>query len=466
MKKSIVAMLSITALATVANAETLHTGTDFEGISSTNVFWATHNDSGTQAGETFYWYATEDQPFGVYTTYETAVDGNTKYLALETDGNRVYRTIDSRGNFTTEPSGRAVSGTIYFDSLVQFTVNEDDAPATQDGDKLVVWLKGDEANQTTNLVIKAGYLDDGRVDASNYVVQTSSPVLPGNWYRLTIEAIPLINGASADYGYLGFRVRIDGDYVTTTDSKGSVQADINTWADDVGGTAVDVTAGLAGLFPSLVAGGQGTPDCDTLACVGFEGTGAIDSLLFTDEDPIAPVISDVPGFVVNGQTNTYENVVDFIAAFKAGQTLALPEGWSFNTETGAIGPDGGEPYATVPTYYNVDATTGAISLNETVVKPVIGTTEGAGTESDTEPITVGETTVTLNVTNAKAGLYYGVRKYTAIGGTYTDTWQQTAQATDGNVTLTVDKTENATAEFYQIIVNDVIPATPAPAPGE
>ena len=392
-------------------------------------------------------------------------------MALETDGNRVYRTIDSRGNFTTKPSGRPVFGAIYFDSLVQFTVNEDDAPATQDGDKLVVWLKGDEVNQTTNLVITAGYVDDaGTVFKTNYVIDAAIVnIEPGTWHRLTISAANLIDGAETDNGYIGFTVRIDGNYITSTQEKmtgNDAETCLGIMATS--GTPITISAAeMLKLFPSLVAGGQGTLDCDTLACVGFEGTGAIDSLLFTDEDPIAPVVPDVPGFVVNGETNTYENVVDFIAAFKAGQTLALPEGWSFNTETGAIGPDGGEPYATVPTYYNVDATTGAISLNETVVKPVIGTTEGTGTdESDTEPITVDADTVTLNVTNAKAGLYYGVRKYTAIGGTYTDTWQQTAQATDGNVTLTVDKTENATAEFYQIIVNDVIPATPAPAPGE
>lgn len=470
MKKSIVAMLSITALATVANAETLHTGTDFEGTTGTNLFWATHNDSGTQTGETFYWYATNyveqssvDQSLGVYTNYETAVEGNARYLALDTEGNRVYRTIASRDNFTVAPQPQAVNGTIYFDALVQFTLNEDDAPTRQEGDKLAVWLKGGE--NETNLVVTAGYLSGGEVTPTNYVVQTTDQIEPGNWYRLTIDAIPLIS-AGPDQGYFGFRVRIDGNYVTTaTDIKGSVQDVIDGWAEkatgDVGNAALITDE--AGLFPSLVKGGSGVIGCDTLACVGFEGTGAIDSLLFTDEDPIASVVPDVPGFVVNGETNTYENVADFIAAFKAGQTLALPEGWSFNG--GVIGPDGGEPYATVPTYYNVDATTGAISLNETVVRPVFGTTEGTGTDPDTEPITVDETNgiIKLNVTNGKAGLYYGVRKYTALGGASSDSWNPTAQATDGNVILEVAKPANETAAFYQVIVNDVVPAaTPTP----
>ena len=451
-------MLSITALATVANAETLHTGTDFEGISSTNVFWATHNDSGTQAGETFYWYATEDQPFGVYTNYETAVDGNTKYLALETDGNRVYRTIDSRGNFTTEPSGRPVSGTIYFDSLVQFTVNEDDAPATQDGDKLVVWLKGDEANQTTNLVIKAGYLDDGRVDASNYVVQTSSPVLPGNWYRLTIEAIPLINGASADYGYLGFRVRIDGDYVTTTDSKGSVQADINTWADDVGGTAVDVTAGLAGLFPSLVAGGQGTPDCDTLACVGFEGTGAIDNLLFTDENPIAPVGPSKP--TVNGVEVDATNV--FITA-RSNKPIVYPTAPTITTNgEGVVSIGFAGTSVDVPEWYDVSSADGLtvnLTLNNNAL-PTIGAanvTVGEETEAK-EAIEVDATTFTATLTSTSTKLYYGL-KVAASPNAAEWTAGELTQGTGAAMQISADKPKDGSdplpAGFFKVYVTDV-----------
>ena len=124
MKKSIVAMLSITALATVANAETLHTGTDFEGV-TTNEFWATHTDTGSINGSAFYWYAEVDQSFGVFTNGAVGAENETKYLALDTEGNRVYRTIDSRGNATLAPSGRPVTTPIYFDSLVQFTVNED-----------------------------------------------------------------------------------------------------------------------------------------------------------------------------------------------------------------------------------------------------------------------------------------------------------------------------------------------------
>ena len=141
----------------------------------------------------------------------------------------------------------------------------------------------------------------------------------------------------------------------------------------------------------------------------------------------------------------------------------MPEGWEFNDQTGAIGPVNGTPFATVPAYYNV-AADGTISLNETVVKPVLGTTEGTGDDPDTEPITVGATTVTLNVTNGKAGLYYGVRKYATLGGASSDTWNPTAQTADGNVTLTVDKTANATAEFYQVIVTDIAPAAPTPEP--
>ena len=462
MKKSIVAMLSITALATVANAETLHTGTDFEGTTGTNLFWATHNDSGTQAGETFYWYATNyveqssvDQSLGVYTNYETVVDNNTRYLSLDTEGNRVCRTIDSRQNCTAAPSSRPIFGTIYFDSLVQFTVNEDDEPTMQEGDKLAVWLKGDEENHTTNLVITAGYVHDGLVDASNYVVQTSSPVLPGNWYRLTIDAIPLIDGATSDMGYLGFRVRIDGNYVTTTDSKGSVQDAIDGWADDCGGTSVDVTSGLAGLFPSLIAGGQGTTDCAALSCVGFEGTGAIDNLLFTDEDPAAPAVPTVDG-------NAPADGDAFIAAATSGTANILPNGWTLD---GNVIKDGNNAtYATIPAFYTATLTDGTLTLVlNTTALPTIGAanvTVGEETEAK-EAIEVGDTKFTATLTGTEAKLYYGLSVATTPNPA---NWPVPASLTKGTgsaMQLTaakpVDGSTVAPAAFFKVYVTDIAP---------
>lgn len=498
MKKSIVAMLSITALATVANAEVWEgtAGTPFEadGMVVGGSFFASDNELGTTGNGTYFWYAATNGtfyagPFGVYTNADNsgaysgtrpAIAGNanttSKYLSIDTEGERLYRRFGgtklnenayiggdndfSVGTFTQYD----VTSTIYFDSLVQFTVNEDEAPTTQAGDKLAVWLQGGE---TTNLVVTAGYVSDsGTITPTNYVIDAVT-VEPATWYRLTIEAFPLTaEGTEASNRYLGFRVRIDGNYLSTDQAK--MGGTVGQCVGEMGGAnVVEVSADeMLKLFPSLVVASSDDDNCGNLSCVVFEGTGAVDDLTFTDTDPFGGVEPPPaePGYVEGGRTNTYSDATAFVAAFKSGKVLALPEGWVFNAQTGEIGPENGTAFATVPTYYNV-AADGTISLNETVVKPVLGTTEGTGDDPDTEPITVGATTVTLNVTNGKAGLYYGVRKYATLGGASSDTWNQTAQTTDGNVTLTVDKTANATAEFYQVIVTDIAPAAPTPEPG-
>ena len=486
-------MLSITALATVANAEVWEgtAGTPFEaeGMGVGGSFFASDNELGTTGNGIYFWYAATNEafyagPFGVYTNSEhlgvysgsrPAIAGNAsttnKCLAIDTEGERLYRRFGgtklnenayiggdsdfSVGTFTQYD----VTSSIYFDSLVQFTVNEDEAPTIQAGDKLAVWLQGGE---TTNLVVTAGYVSDsGTITPTNYVIDAVT-VEPATWYRLTIEAFPLTaEGTEASNRYLGFRVRIDGNYLSTDQAK--MGGTVGQCVGEMGGAnVVEVSADeMLKLFPSLVVASSDDGNCGNLSCVAFEGTGAVDDLTFTDTDPFGGVEPPPtePGYVEGGVTNTYSDAAAFVAAFKAGKVLALPDGWEFNAQTGEIGPENGTAFATVPAYYNV-AADGTISLNETIVRPVLGTTEGTGDDPDTEPITIDETNgiIKLNVTNGKAGLYYGVRKYTALGGASSDTWNQTAQTADGNVTLEVPKDATEPAAFYQVIVNDALPA--------
>lgn len=483
-------MLSITALATVANAEVSvllePTGTHFEGTTIGAPLYANCDDSGvySETEGPFFWYASTNwtaetaqadttTQFGTYTNFwgeysrdrpEIAgrADTTNRCLLIDTEGGRLFRriggTMDSGEGIAKFPK-YDVTSTIYFDSLVQFTVNEDEAPTIKTGDKLAVWLKGGE---TTNLVVTAGWLDNqGGLTPTNYVISTSiASIEPGTWHRLTIEMFKISSAASAQP--LGFRVFIDGAVVSSEEGPGDVASYLEL-AEATMAEGISAYVSAKTLFPSLVDGSGS--NANTLSCVAFEGTGAVDDLTFTPNDPFGGVEPPPaePGYVEDGRTNTCSDATAFVAAFKSGKVLALPEGWVFDAQTGYIGPENGTAFATVPTYYNV-AADGTISLNETVVKPVLGTTEGTGDDPDTEPITVGATTVTLNVTNGKAGLYYGVRKYATLGGTSSDSWNTTAQAEDGNVTLTVDKTANATAEFYQVIVTDIAPAAPTAEP--
>lgn len=579
MKKSIVAMLSITALAVVANAA-LPTGTSFEisPYSSGSKFDSQdYKTVFTEGGYCFWDFAGDD--FGEFTVtnvtfsgcalyddtdkgrpekVETGVTATNNCLSIDTNGGLLKRLIHADGVTTQEVT---TAKSFYFDSLVQFTVSEEEDATPADEDKLAIWLKG--VDGSTNLMIRAGYFSSTGLVKTNYQItafedNTNVQIVPKNWYRLTIEAIKM---GTAGAKVLGFRVYIDGQLVKCP-GIGDAAGWFVQQRDTLTSTATEyITAGT--LFPSM------DENSVELEYVGFQGTGALDDFIFTETNPyevpaftVAVTVDDTActgcledgiKYVVGSETNDFgsalstavpvgtssvtilavvpendgeeppatlkiadadgftkgdldadsgsyywskvidtsaltagattnvtitiekeETVVeespkidgadvvtaaDFVAGFKAGHTVTLPTGWYWGSgeNKGKLFKADNTEYTSIPAYYDV-AANGAISLNETVVKPVIGTTKGAGTEPDTEPITVGATTVTLNVTNAKKGLYYGVRKYTALGGQFTDEWQQTAQATDGNFPLPVEKTANATAEFYQVIVTDIAPA--------
>lgn len=456
-------MLSITALATVANAETLHTGTDFEETIGTNLFWATHNDSGTQTGETFYWYATNyveqssvDQSLGVYTNYETVVDNNTRYLTLDTEGNRVCRTIDLRQNCTAAPSSRPIFGTIYFDSLVQFTVNEDDEPTMQEGDKLAVWLQGGE---TTNLVVTAGFVDDqGTVTKTNYVIDASVvSVEPGTWYRITIGAANLIDGAETDNGYLGFTIRIDGNYVTTTqekmtqnDAKGCLGAMLTS------GTPATISATeMPKLFPSLVKGGSGTVGCDQLSYVGFEGTGAIDNLLFTDENPVRSSNPTVDGVEVDA-TNV------FITA-RSNKPIVYPTAPTITTNgEGVVSIGFAGTSVDVPEWYDVSSADGLtvnLTLNSNALPTIGATNVTVGEETEAkEAIEVDATTFTATLTSTSTKLYYGL-KVAASPNAAEWTAGELKQGTGAAMQISADKPKDGSdplpAGFFKVYVTDV-----------
>ncbi len=502
MKKSIVAMLSITALATVANAEALEkmTGTNFEGKQNGGGFFATteteslgieNPDNPGSYLQGFYWFAstnsaergaqlgtyTNSQEYGSYNGPRPAIaaQANTtnSCLLVDTEGERLFRAIEGRDNYDNDDSTFtqfSVDNAIYFDSLVQFTVNEDEAPTIQTGDKLAVWLSGEGG--TTNLVITAGFVDDvGVVTPTNYVIGRSSVEIdPSTWYRLTIEAIPLIEGANTAYGYLGFRVRIDGVLVTTDDTKtvGSAEDCISYMIVDAEHSAVAAVTKDANamklVFPSLVAGGLGTDNCDTLSCVAFEGTGAVDDLTFTNENPFpdapTPAVPTVDGAEpADGDA--------FIAAATSGTANVLPNGWT--VENNVIKDGNNETYATIPDFYTATLTDGTLTLvlNDTAL-PTIGAanvTVGEETEAK-EAIEVDATTFTATLTSTSTKLYYGL-KVAASPNAAEWTAGELKQGTGAAMQLTankpVDGSTVAPAAFFKVYVTDIAPTAPAPS---
>ena len=199
---------------------------------------------------------------------------HTKYASLETDSAVLLRKAYAEGtgvNF----------GDIYFDTMVQFTASDGDVDPA-DGDKLIVWLKADDENNTTNLMITAGALDpvSFKLNGTNdYTVAGTYEA--GVWYRLTVKTVWNVSGNSGleQDGCPGFKVYINGNPVALKEGS---------------------PASYDGCFASLVDREAST----TLTGIGFKGTGAVDDIAMTREDPIQEVVPTFPmTLTVEGEVN-------------------------------------------------------------------------------------------------------------------------------------------------------------------
>ncbi len=491
MKKSIVAMLSITALATVANADPFEkmTGTNFEGKQNGGGFFATtETESLGEDPENlgsylqgYYWYAstnsaergaqlgtyTNSQEYGSYNGLRPAIaaQANTtnSCLLVDTEGERLFRAIEGRSNYDDDDSTFVqfdVTSAIYFDSLVQFTVNEDEAPTIQTGDKLAVWLQGGE---TTNLVVTAGYFNSvDALVATNYVVTINNEAVtlePGTWHRLTIEAINIFD--TNEDVFVGFRIYVDGTLLNTGSAISVHQFDDLAIFDDFDPTDKATSYAQEGvLFPALYSTGD---NHGSISCVAFEGTGAVDDLTFTPNDPFAGAEPAVP--TVDGNEPT--DGTAFIAAATSGTTNILPPRWT--VENNVIKDGNGDTYATIPAFYTATLADGTLTLElNNNALPTIGAanvTVGEETEAK-EAIEVGDTTFTATLTSTSTKLYYGLKvaaSPNAAEWTAGELTKGTGSAMQLTANKPVDGSTVAPAAFFKVYVTDIAPTAPAPA---
>lgn len=503
MKKSIVAMLSITALATVANAETWETWEGYYGRNFENKqngpFLVQDAEDGTLTP--YYWYATNlttTTALGscVYTNSNymgaeyndvrplIAKDASTtnRCLLVDTEGERLYRTIGGRDAYdgsTFTPYGITTNNTIYFDSLVQFTVNEDDQPTIQTNaegicvDKLAVWLKADD-NGTTNLMITAGFLDStlssqNYVGLSNYVVQTSQTIVPGVWHRLTIGAVPLLPEADGGSGYLGFYVYIDGVLVTSSQPRVSwtyegepPEDPIDTIEEALGEIAGGVVASIddeSAIFLSLVP--QSAAECDALSCVAFEGTGAIDDLTFTDTNPFAVAPSANP--TVDGTPLNPADVffTNGVAAARTDRAITYPSAPVLSGEVGSQKITFGGVEVNVPEYYTatLENTVITLALNTNAIPAIAAATVNAEAK---EAIEVDAATFKATLDSTYPNLYYGLKVASAPNAAEANWTRGTLeQGTGSPMQISADKptvsggSDPAPAGFFKVYVTDV-----------
>ncbi len=294
--------------------------------------------------------------------YFQGVSPALNYLELSTEGGTLWRSINpisatTVGEETTYGLGtaQAVAATgTYLDTLVQFTPTEDGgAPELEENvDKLAIWLNVD-GNGVTNLMVRAGFVDvSGAPVASNFVL-TGTSVLAGEWHRLTIKAVDDVidpNGYGLYYKIPAFIILIDG-----TEMAATVAPIDASFADLEGAIASDFTTLVAArkVFPSLVQGSVGDPA--TLQGVGFKGSGALDDIVWTEENPFQapaaltftltwPTSLTSVSYTLDGEAGSALTILDGTTTISgtngAPVTLTGSIGYANKTVTGSITANG------------------------------------------------------------------------------------------------------------------------------
>lgn len=319
-----------------------------------------------------------------------ANDTNTKYLALDTEGGTFWRSINSVVPSAEGSLGAAqtvaATGT-YLDTLVQFTVTEDEAPTTSASDKLAIWL-GVSTNAQgevtgTNLMVRAGYLDDNGSDsfvtATDFILSTAEPIEAGRWYRLTVKTIGDVTGCVAknpsEYssGYIGFEIYLDGVQLAAEEATISAAymnvatgADVYAWLNQ--STDADFIAYLQSkkVFPSL----QGKQEAYAIQGVGFQGTGAVDEIVWTEDNPF-PAASPID-FTLTW-TAAEVSAVSYVLSTDLTTTNSLTSGTAVQLAPG----DGTATIELIPTFttgYEFDKVTmGETELGLTFAIPGVTT---------------------------------------------------------------------------------------------
>ena len=314
MKKLMFATALVASAAAFATNGTALNAISFEGYTADTGVGSGAGDipeGGGATGTAYFWYEGEAngdgslvKAFGSGDVLAPAItrpyyfQGETagKYLELSTEGGTLWRSINQSSS-SGLGTAKAVAATgTYLDTLVQFTPTEDEGPSLDNGltsdDKLAIWLKSDEVNHTTNLQVKANLYDFGESPSWTPTTFTlaaaegSKTVVAGQWYRLTVKAIPnvLVN---SDNGVIpAFEIYVDGVQMCATTAQFSPQ--MVTTLTGMDALSEDMSAAIAAnkIFPSLAEMGaqNATP---TLQGVGFKGSGALDDIVWTEEDPLA-----------------------------------------------------------------------------------------------------------------------------------------------------------------------------------
>ena len=381
MKKLMCAMVFAASCAVFGAGASAPNAISFEGYTSATTLQLVngvneYNEDGTQESCPYFFFdGTADasivKTFGgdnlaapaiTRPSFFAGATPNNNYLEVDTADGVLWRSLDAAsGEGMGEAQGIAEDGT-YIDTLMQFFPVPASVPfATGEEDKLALRLQIDTSGGTpvTNLIVRAAYVDDDGSetswDATNYTLNTASPIVPGQWYRLTVKAVADVTQCqerSADpMGFTGFEIYLDGVLLAaTTPTFGTgymaYATDEQGWLDADGDADLIAYLQSGKVFPSLLGA---TADA-TIQAIGFQGEGAVDDLVMTAENPFAAVsidsvsygsLEDALGEALDGDTITLlqditltqglvfdSNVALNLTLDLGGHTLSYPTGTS------------------------------------------------------------------------------------------------------------------------------------------
>ncbi|MGN0889985.1 MAG: hypothetical protein ACI4UY_14020 [Kiritimatiellia bacterium] len=228
--------------------------------------------------------------------YDPTNTGNPNYLELSTEGGTLWRSINGLSSATTLGAAQEVSADtgLYIDTMVQFTPTEDGGDGSDLGldpsDKLAIWLNvstDEQGESVTNLCVRAqflNYVDDVVSEATTFTLEPVEGSLSFDdasvWHRLTVKAYTLLDDENQRVS--AFEIKVDDKAMKAKTSPiGAGMQEM--WAGFLTDGQKTLVAANR-LFPSL-EGIAAAGSKFTLQAVGFKGSGAIDSLQFTTEEP-------------------------------------------------------------------------------------------------------------------------------------------------------------------------------------
>jgi hypothetical protein len=199
-----------------------------------------------------------------YTTTSRWAAAHTKVLRLNTQG----------AVLTNDITAPATAG-IYVDTMVQF-VPSDTTPAactpTDAGIKLAVF-----ANASSNLVVYHGAAAGGSAWQSNVLETTATTLDAANWYRVTVLYKDHSAGSPLNEVAM-FQLKIDGVLISST----LAYADGWELYMDNNNGALPALGTPGTWFLAATDGNKAN-----LTAVAFQGTGYIDDLLVSGNNPFA-----------------------------------------------------------------------------------------------------------------------------------------------------------------------------------